>query len=251
MESLKVGSQWLDELLPRGLPINTSTLLSGPGGSGKPLVGDGLVAAWLRAGGSVVFMCLQYPSTTFIYESLKAVSELDLGDYSQRFIFLSLDVTLDSWTGPEGNIISANLLKPQVWGSAIEAACSRLPLDGPGVLVFGSALNLLLFSPTYGSSIFRKMEQTLRDDKRRTYVFSVSTSAKQEQIAQLERLADNLMITRSEPHPFTLYLQIVRVKDAPFSGVEVRVPIPPNSLARMKQIADHSRRRVIPQVSRI
>lgn len=38
-EMLKIHQPWLNELLPEGLPYPTTTLISGPGGSGKPLVG--------------------------------------------------------------------------------------------------------------------------------------------------------------------------------------------------------------------
>ena len=251
MNYLKTGVTWLDDLMPEGLPMRTSTLLSGPGGSGKPLIGDSFVAAWLRAGGSVVFMSLQYPSTDFINESLKTVAALDINAYADKVAFISLDATLDGMTDPTGNVFKANLVKPEIWDAAIEKACGMVPDEGPGIMVFGSALNLLLFSPTYGQALLEKMEALLRDDKRRTYIFSVSTSANREAIARLEAIADNLIIARSEKKPFRLYMNIVRMKDSPFSSEEVPVPIPQDSLAHVKEIAEHSRQRVIPLISKI
>jgi len=50
---------------------------------------------------------------------------------------------------------------------------------------------------------------------------------------------------------FQLFLHIVRMKDVRFSGEEVQVPIAPKSLANVKEIAEHSRKRVIPQISEI
>jgi KaiC/GvpD/RAD55 family RecA-like ATPase len=251
MQTLKIGVDWLDALLPEGLPLHTSTLLSGPGGSGKPLIGDNFAAAWLRAGGSAVSMALQYPSTDFIRESLKIITGLQLEEYRQRVVFLSLDAASDGMTEPEGNIIRANLIKPDVWDAAIKRTWDMLPHDDPGILVFGSALNLLLFSPTYGEAILKKMETVLQDDKSRSYIFSVSTTAKKKEIDRLEAVADNLIMTRGEEQPFRLYMQIVRMKDVPFLGEEIQVPIPPGSLAHIKEIAEHSRKRVIPQISRI
>jgi KaiC/GvpD/RAD55 family RecA-like ATPase len=251
MNYLKTGFAWLDELMPTGLPIRTSTLLSGPGGSGKPLIGDAFVAAWLRAGGSVVFMSLQYPSTDFIYESLKTVAGLDLDAYSDRAAFISLDASLEGMNAPAGNVFKANLVKPDIWDAAIEKACGMVPDEGPGIMVFGSALNLLLFSPTYGQEILERMETLLRDDKRRTYIFSVSTSANREAIARLEAVADNLIMTRSEKGPFRLYMRIVRLKDALCSTEEIQVPIPQDALTHVKEIAEHSRKRVIPLISEI
>jgi len=252
MRTLKIGVPWLDRLMPEGLPLNTVTLLSGPGGSGKPLIGDNFAAAWLRNGGSVVFMSLQYPSTDFIHESLRTVAKLDLDQYREQTAFIALDVSIDGLTPPAGNVFRANLVKPAIWDAAIEQACAMLPEEGPGIMIFSSAINLLLFSPTYGEKILHKMETLLREEhKRRTYIFSASTTAKKEEIARLERVVDNLIMTRSEKKPFRLFIRVVRLKDVRFSDEEIQVPIPPRSLARVKEIAEHSRQRVIPQISRI
>ena len=95
--------------------------------------------------------------------------------------------------------------------------------------MLGSALKLLLFSPTYGEAILKEMERIIREDKRRTYLFSVSTSAKQEEAARLEAVADNLFMTHSAQKPvLQLFLRIARLKDGRFSPEEIQVPIPPN-----------------------
>jgi len=251
MRTLKIGVSWLDCLMPEGLPLNTATLLSGPGDSGKPLIDDNFVATWLRNGGSAVLMSLQYPSTDFIYESLKTVTGLDLNQYREKVSFISLDAGIDGTAPSKGNAFKANLVKPAIWDAAIEKAYTMVPDEGPGIMVFGSALNLLFFSPTYGEKILRKMEALFRKDKCRTYVFSVSTTAKKEEIALLEEAADNSIMTRSEKEPFRLFLRIVRMRDVRFSGEEIQVPIAPKSLANVKEIAEHSRNRVILQISEI
>ena len=50
MKTLELEQGWLQKLLPEGLPYPTSTLISGPGGTGKPLVELAFVSSWLRAG---------------------------------------------------------------------------------------------------------------------------------------------------------------------------------------------------------
>src|SRR3989337_1489398 len=92
MKSLKTGISWIDKVIPDGLPLNSSTIISGPGGSGKPLIGETFVSAWLKEGGSVVFMSLQYPSTEFLTKSIKTVTGINLNDYKDKTIFLQLDV---------------------------------------------------------------------------------------------------------------------------------------------------------------
>ncbi len=74
-----------------------------------------------------------------------------------------------------------------------------------GTLVSTSSLNLLLFSPTYKKLNLDKCEKLLSEDKKRTYLFSVSTDAFREDIKRWEKTADNLMIARMEK-PMKRYL---------------------------------------------
>ena len=196
-------------------------------------------------------MSLQYPSTDFIYESLKTVAGLDLNQYREKVSFISLDAGIDGMTPSKGNVFKANLVKPAIWDAAIEKACTMVPDEGPGIMVFASDLNLLFFSPTYGAELLQKIEDLFHKEKSHAYVFSVSTTAKKEEIACLEEVADNLIMTRSEKKPFRLFLRIVRMKDVRFSGEEIQVPIPPKSLANVKEIAEHSRKRVYSTPNRI
>ncbi len=252
MNTIHTGFAWLDQLMPDGLPTHTSTLISGPGGSGKPLLGNAFATAWLEHGGSVVFMSLQYPSTDFIFSGIAALGRINLNDYLDHVLFIVLDPTIDGVNPVVGRKLPANVVKPAGWKAAIEQACSLVPNEGPGILVFGSALNLLLFSPTYGEAILDEIERTIRDDHRRSYLFSISTSAKQRQAARLEAAADNLMLTRSVQKPvFQLFLRVVRLKDVRFSPEEIKVPITPQTLSEVRAVAEHSRSRVIPLVSKL
>lgn len=252
MNAIKTGFSWIDSLMPEGLPIPSTTLITGPGGSGKPLIGDTITSAWLRAGGCVIFMSLQYPSPDFVYASLEKVAGLNLDDYNEHIAFIALDASLEGMTPVEGRRFRANMVKPDVWDAALTRAGEMVPGEGPGVLVFASAINLLLFSPTYGEEILAKLKETMTSRREGwTYLFSASTSAKKEEIAELEEIADNLIFSWSEKEPFRLYMRIVRMKGVPFDGKEIQVPIPPNALSQVKEIAEHSRKRVIPQISKL
>jgi KaiC/GvpD/RAD55 family RecA-like ATPase len=251
MQGIQIEQPWLKKLIPNGFPPHTSTLITGPGGSGKPLIGNMIAAAWLRQGGSVVFMSLQYPSHEFIISGLRKVANLELSEYENRSAFIELDAALKGIVTVTNRHLKANLVIPDIWDSAIGQASSMVPDEGPGILVFGSALNLLLFSPTYATEVLTRMKRTVEEDKRRTYLFSVSTTAKEDMIAELEACADNLIISRSLKNPFRLFMQIVRMKNTDFISDEVEIPFMPETLEEVKEIADHSRKRVIPLISKI
>ncbi|MFP4638668.1 MAG: hypothetical protein ACLFM6_09535 [Spirochaetaceae bacterium] len=251
MERILVEQPWLGRVMPEGFPTHTSTLITGPGGSGKPLIGNLIAATWLRQGGSVVFMSLQYPSHQFIVSALKELAALDLYDYPGRAAFIELDATTPGIVPVKTGRLKANLVLPDIWDEAIDRACSMVPDEGPGILVYGSALNLLLFSPTYGQTLLDRMRATIESDKRRTYLFSVSTTAKGEMIAELEAVADNLITSRSERKPFRLYMRVLRMRNTDTPSSEIEVPFASDELENMKEIADHSRLRVIPLISKI
>ncbi len=251
METLKTGINWIDSVLPDGLPLKSTTIITGPGGSGKPLIGETFVATWLKEGGSVVFMSLQFPSTEFISESIKSVTGLDIADYNDRIIFLQLNTEINDLSEAGKNIIEANLVKPEIWDEAINLASSKLPDEGPGILIFGSALNLLLFSPTYGSRILEKIKNTILSNTNKTYMFLVSTTAKEKEISQIENIADNVLTSRSEKKPFRLFMKVLKMKNISYKSTEVQVPISPEILTHIKKIADYSRAKIIPAISKI
>lgn len=251
MLTIKIGYEWLDRLIVEGFPIPSSTLISGPGGSGKPLVGFFIVSSWLKHGGNLVFVPLQYPSREFSEKALRSVGGIEMKDYADRVAFIQLDPTISTMERVNEDTIKANLLKPDVWDAAIREADRFIAPGELGTMVFGSALNLLLFSRTYKDAILERMRRTIAEDKSRTYLFTVSTSAFKENIRVLEDAADNLMFTRVERPPMRLYLTITRMKGVKFLEKEAEVPLSPETLAEVREVAERSRKRIIPLVSRI
>jgi hypothetical protein len=58
-------------------------------------------------------------------------------------------------------------------------------------------------------------------------------------------------MTHSTKDPFRLYMQIEQIKEAAFVSDEIEVPFSTDLLTGVKEIADHSRKRVIPLVSKL
>ena len=250
MGYVKIYQDWLSRILPDGLPYPSSTLISGPGGTGKPLVEFAFVASWLKNGGSAVGIPLQYPTMDFVHESMKSLYGMDLNDYSGRISFIQFDPHVESYEEVGDGVVRANLLKPDVWDDAIIMAEEKLEKSNIGTLVFGSALNLLLFSPTYKDAILKKLKEIIESYKERTYIFSVSTSAFANDIKAWEDSADNLMFTRMEP-PMTLFFRVEKMKEGNFSKDEIKVPIDKDVLLKIKEVAESTRKRIIPELMKI
>lgn len=254
MMKFKTGYEWFDKLVPEGLPVPSSTLVSGEGGSGKPLVGFSIVSSWLEKGGSLIFV-LSSTGEDFVEQAMKKIYNIDLGDYKDSLEFVqfdpNLDPTVDSIEDSGEGPVKANLVNPEVWDEAIRIASERFGRKSElGTLVFASALNLLLFSKTYGESILERLKEITKEDKTKTYLFTVSTSAYREKIKVLEDAADNLMFTRTEK-PMRLFLKITRMKDVDFSKEEIEVPLKTEDLRTIKSLAEESRTNLIPIISKI
>jgi len=209
------------------------------------------MSSWLQSGGSVVVMSLQYPTHEFVKTSIKNITGIDLNNYSQNVIFIQLDTEICGYEIVNSQLINANLVKPDIWDESINMAIKHLPDNGPGILIFASALNLLLFSPSYGNAIFSKIKETIKTNTRLTYIISVSTSAKKEQIKQLETMADNLILSRSDKSPFRLYMTIKRLTDGHFNNSEIQIPVTENTLKSIKEMANHSKGKVLPAIMKI
>ena len=239
-----------DELLPEGISIPSSTLISGPGGTGKPLVEFAFAAAWLKAGGSLIGIPLQYPGGELLITAMKKLYNLDLTDYHGKIVYVQFDINTGSYEKTSSNTLKANLLKPEVWDGIFKTAESMFDKTGSGTMVFGSALNLLLFSKTYKDSMLNKLKDALQHDKSRTYVFAVSTSAFADEIKVLEDASDNLMFTRMGK-PMKLFLRIDRMKEVAFSAEEKEVPISVETLRELNEIAEITRKTRIPEIKKI
>ncbi|MBN1467055.1 hypothetical protein JXA02_14970 [candidate division KSB1 bacterium] len=250
MKRLKTDIMWLDTLLPEGLSIPSSTLISGPGGTGKPLVEFAFVSAWLKAGGSLIAIPLQYPKAELIHTAMKELYDLDLNDYGGKISYIQFDPHADICRKIGGDTIEANLVKPELWDEALLRAQDMLAASDFGMMVFGSALNLLLFSEKYKKANMDKLADLIKNDKSRSYAFAVSTTAFAREIEILEESADNLMFTRME-EPMQLFFRISKMKEVKFSSEEINVPIPQEMLAKIKRVAEATRKTRIPEIRKI
>jgi len=191
LSRIKANQDWLDRLLPEGLPVPSSTIISGPGGSGKPLVGAVILAAWLRHGGSALVFLINSDRT--YVERLLAMWGVTPSEFQSQIAYIDFDPNSDSIEQIQPDLIKSNILKPDILDKSIESGINLLHSHKSDIMIYGAALNILFFSPTWGDKIFEKWKIIFFRPGRFTSVFSVSNSAFKNKIQQLEELADNLM----------------------------------------------------------
>lgn len=168
-----------------------------------------------------------------------------------KIIYLQFNYNLETWKRVDKNTFQANLLKTDVWEKVIkEAENSMIHSHHPGVMVFASALNLLLFSPSYRKNNIARFEKILSQDKSRTYLFSVSTSAFREEIEKWEKVVDNLFFVKTT-EAMKLCLSINKINHLEISPIEIQVPLKKEVLKEIKKVAEDTRQREIPDLIKI
>jgi len=241
MEKFKLNINWLDELLPEGFPLHTSTLVSGPGGSGKPLIGYIFASAYLKQGGGLVII-LTSTTKQYVMNVMKLFGT-NLLDYGNRVRYIEFDPDIEGIDEINEHEIKANLVIPEVWDKIKKYI-------GDDDMVVASALNLLFFSKTYGDAVYEKLRSIIKSDKSTTYFFTINSDAFREKAHGLEAVADNLAFSRMEK-PMRLFLRIERMKGVKFSSKEVEVPLSEEILKSIKEEAEKGKRNLIPAISKI
>jgi len=241
MEKIKMNIDWLDELLPEGFPLHTSTLVSGPGGSGKPLIGYIFASSYIKQGGSLIIV-LTSTTREYVMNVMKLFGT-DLEEYDDKVFYVELDVGIDDVESIDKNWIKANLVKPNVWDEI------RKYIHG-NEMVVASALNLLFFSKTYGDAVYEKLRSIIGEDKSTTYFFTINSDVFKEKAEGLESVADNLMFSRMEK-PMKLFLRIARMKDVKFLDRETEVPLTQDILKSIREEAEKGKKNLIPAISRL
>jgi len=112
MTKLKTNINWLDGLLPEGIWEPSSTLISGPGRTGKPLVEFAFVAAWLKAGGSLIGIPLQYPSGELVRMAMNKLYNMDLKNYHGKIVYIQFDPSAAHCEQIKDDTLKTNLVKP-------------------------------------------------------------------------------------------------------------------------------------------
>ena len=243
MEKIEFSRDWLREAFPEGLIFPSSTLISGPGGSGKPLVGYIFAAEWLEKGRNLVFLLTSTNKEYF--ENTMGLLGAPIDKYRNKIFYIDLDPHIDGIEKLDDMNIRANFVKPEIWEKALNMGFEVF--DNKDIMVVGSALNLLFFSETYRQGIFEKIRNDLQNSGDKTYMLTVNSDAFKNLIEKIEQVADNLMMSRMEK-PMKIYLKIERAKDVSFKQEEFPVPLSRQVLESIKREAEKGKKDLIPAI---
>ncbi len=223
MKAVRFNDLWLQQLLPQGYDYPASTFVKGDNDAGKLAFELAFVASWLKAGGSLVAMLIEYPTTAVFKRALQDLFQLNTDDYVKKIMFVLFDARQDTCEQIDPHTAKANFLQPDTWNKVIDLAELQTEPSPIGTLVYAAALDLLLHSPTYVDSVIEQVAHTLKHEETRSYLFSVTAQAKNTVIKDWEEAANNLAIvptTNNEQACVTL-MQLHQ----PSSKTEIEIPL--------------------------
>lgn len=252
--NFSAGLSWFDSILPSGIPIPSSILISGPSGTGKPFAGLAITGSWLQQGGRVIFIPIHSAYPQLFETGLRALIDRPLQQFPESHFFILFDPDMEpkeqNLEVVGGNAIRCNLLNPRVWQEALGLATASMEGKGP-ILVFASALNLLLLSPSFGDQLFLMLLDTIRNTRGWTYLLAISSSILVEKAIILEQASDHLFLMKRLPRDRRIFLRAARVRGADYHNTAVPLPGLPDLVEDLKDEAVASRRLLIPKVSKI
>jgi len=251
MGQLKINEHWAKELFPDGIHFPSSTIITGKGGSGKPLVELSFVAEWLRSGKKAIGIPLQYPTADFMKNSLWKLNGIDVDKYSGQIMFVQFNPDLEEIEEKSNEVLSVNLLKSEKWDEMLDKTYKKLNIEvDEDVLIFGSALNLLLFAPKYKQENIQNIKSLLENTQNFTYLFTVSNNVMGEDIAIWEKAANNLLFTEMTEDK-KLFIYAERINDREIKSEKYAINIEPGTLDEIKNIAEKNRKSLIPKLKKI
>ena len=246
MDSFYSGFEWMDRQIPEGIPFPSSTIITGPGGAGKPLVGAMIVDAWLKRGGTLIHLLINFNRE--YADKLLEYFNRDIKKYNDRIAYIEFDPLMNGVEKTGFNTIRANLLESENFDLSIRTAEAILPASDSYPLIYGSALNMLLFSKTYGQLIHKKILALLNNNH--NTLFTISNNIFEEQVAKWEKAADNLIFSHGTGI-MHLALKILKMKSVSFKKNEVEVPISEDELNSIRSEAEKARKHFIPMIRKI
>ena len=241
---LKLKKEWIGELLPEGIEIPSLTVINGPSMSGMPMVEYTFISAWLKQGGNVILIPIHHPSIELSKKILKESFNLDVEDYLNQIIYIQFEPKIDFLE--DGNIVKANLLKPEIWDKVINYGNKIFDKSSIGTLVSAFGLGQLLFSPTYNNVITEKIKEIVKDESR-TYL--ISPSSEKEKFKIFPEMADNLIITMLKNHK--AYCKVERAKEVKFLDKEIPLPFSKEIVKEIAEVVAKRKMKLRPVLKRI
>jgi len=202
--------------------------------------------AWLKQGGTLVHLLINFDHQ--YADKLLGHFSNNLNKYKKQIVYIEFDPLMQGVGKKESNFLRANLLNPENLDQALNEAKTILSKYADDSLIYGSALNMLLFSKTYNTKIHKKLLNKI--DNGDNCLFTIANNTFEKQISKWEKTAHNLTYSHSNGKNH-LGFKIVRMDDVLFKKDEVEIPLSEEEMSSIRLEANKARKHLIPVIKEI
>jgi hypothetical protein len=219
LETFEIAQDWLAKLIPHGICVPSSTIITGPAGAAKELISSMIAASWLSKGGSLLHILTNYDRDHA--EKLFSYHNVITNSFAGKIVYIAFDPQMKDFIKTGNDELRANLLNPDVFEATINKAKTMLLKSNSEILTYMNAMNMLLYSKTYGTAIFNKYLTMVKDGQH--YLFGLSNNVFPQKMHKIENASDNIIYVHGTGI-MRLGLKIMKMKEVPFGQKEIETP---------------------------
>jgi archaellum biogenesis ATPase FlaH len=245
MNNLKLGYQWIDDLMPKGIKIPSTTVVTGPAGTAKGIFGSLIAASWLKQGGSLIHILTNFKREHA--EKLLSYSNVKSEKAKGKIVYVNFDPKIKNYKQTNDNEFRANLLKPEIFNKVLNKSNEILSDSNTGILTYMTALNMLLFSRTYIKDVLASYHSKI--NKKSFNLFTFSDNVFADEMNEIREKADNVFYVHGTGI-MHLSLQLQKINGNNISINEIETPFTKEQINRHLLEIQNCRQELVPIIRR-
>jgi len=188
LKSLKITQSWLNDLIPEDIKIPSTTVVNGPAGAAKAIIGSMMATSWLKQGGSLIHVLTNFNRDHA--ERLLSYSNVKSEETKGKIVYVNFDPKIKNHKQTSDDEFRANLLKPEVFSKVLKKSNKILSDSNTEILTYMTALNMLLFSKTYIKDVLATYFAKINKNSFNLFTFSDNVFA--DEMNGIREKADNI-----------------------------------------------------------
>lgn len=245
-KTLKLKQDWLNDFIPEDIRIPSTTVVTGPAGAAKEILGSMIAASWLNLGGSLIHVLTNFKRDHA--ERLFSYSNVNSGKTKGKIVYINFDPKINNYKQTSDDEFRANLLKPETFNKVLKKSEEILSDSNNDILTYMTALNMLLYSKTYKNDILTKYHSLINSES--NYLFTFSENIFADDMNKIKEKADNVFYVHGTGI-MHLSLKLQKINGNNISINEIETPITEEQINKHLLEIQNRRQELIPIIKRI
>lgn len=245
-KTLKFKQDWLNDFIPEDIRIPSTTVVTGPAGAAKAIIGSMMAVSWLNQGGSLIHLLTNFNRKHA--ERLLSYFDVKPENSLGKILYINFDTNIKNYKRTNEDEFKANLLNPDVFNKVMDKSFKILYDSNNNVLTFMTALNMLLFSKTYMQVTLANYLARMKGNSFNIFTFSDNIFA--EEMNEIREKADNVFYVHGTGI-MHMSLQIQKINRNNIATNEIETPFTEEQINRHLLEIQNRRQELVPIIKKI